>query len=180
MVSPLQCAQVPQAQPELFFPLSRSSGTAGLGLRAWTRGSPRVPLDSVAQSGGINNHRSPQSAGERDPSCFLHGVTPGTPGCCAVREQGNNYTPGMLCCWGKPWVARGTGEPQALFQPVARKHHLPEKYPLPLHTYHVRLLLLQPASLSCGAGIRLQFSSLAWSLVAGKSRQQPCLHLDCT
>lgn len=146
-----------------------SSGTAGLGLRAWTCGSPCAPLDPRAQSGGISNPHGQLERGTPPASCMVS--PPGTPGCCAVRAQGNNHSPGMLCGWGKPWVSRRA--PGTLAQPVARKHHLAEKHPPPLHTYHIRLLLLQPASLSRGPqAAREEAAVLSSGLELGCRKEQ--------
>lgn len=143
---------------------------------------PPCPTGFMAQNGGIDNHRSPWSAGERDPSSFLHGVTPMYPGMCC-QGTGKQLLPRNAVLLGEALGVQGHRRaPGTLTQPVARKHHLPEKSLPPFHTYHIRLLLPQPASLSCGPeqpGISSQSSPLAWSLVAGRSRQHPRLHLDC-
>lgn len=78
--------------------------------------------------------------------------------------------PGMLWCWGSPRYpgmlhCHGTGDSPVFWdaaQLVAREHHLPANT---LHTFHVRLLLFQAASLSHGpreARREVQSSLLPW------------------
>lgn len=130
---------------------------AQLGLGAWTCGSPRAPLDSVAQSGGINNHRSQWSAGQRDPLLLPAWCHPQVPQDAVL--SGHRKTTPPQESWAVGEVMGIQGHRRALGT-VAQKSTVARKLFLkilfqkntssPVHNYHVRLLLLQPASLSCG------------------------------